>query len=84
MPSYRGGFPSCLISIVVSTPHCGCGNPSSILGLDMWRSFFVQKQPGITIRNDDPMFYVRIKKKENSFICQLSAAIDSMRSAVCT
>ena len=20
--------------IVVSTPHCGCGNPSSILGLD--------------------------------------------------
>ena len=23
-----------LISIVVSTPHCGCGNPSSILGLD--------------------------------------------------
>ena len=25
---------SCLISLVVSTPHCGCGNPSSILGLD--------------------------------------------------
>ena len=24
----------CLISIVVRTPHCGCGNPTSILGLD--------------------------------------------------
>ena len=33
---------SCLISIVVSTPHCGCGNPSSILGLDMDFFFFAR------------------------------------------
>ena len=30
----RTGHHVGLISIVVSTPHCACGNPSSILGLD--------------------------------------------------